>query len=89
MQGVAVMSQANQRSTDKTCHGACIPVVVSLVNRLVCLPQTKDILERLTQDPEQVAKRPLLAGDDPEAKLDAILEKRRSQYGQVRDRLNP
>ena len=39
------------------------------------------------QDPEQVAKRPLLAGDDPQAALDALMEKRRSQYGQVGDRL--
>ena len=35
------------------------------------------------KDPEQVAKRPLLAGDDPKASLDAMMEKRRSQYAQV------
>ncbi|CAM9509152.1 unnamed protein product [Laminaria digitata] len=45
--------------------------------------ETKDIVERLMQDPEQVAKRPLLAGDDPLAKLDALMEKRRPQYGQA------
>eukprot|EP00904_Undaria_pinnatifida_P007474 jgi/Undpi1/3857/HiC_scaffold_16.g07226.m2 len=45
--------------------------------------ESKDILDRLMKDPEQVAKRPLLAGDDPKASLDAIMEKRRSQYAQA------
>lgn len=36
------------------------------------------------KDPEQVAKRPLLAGGDPQAKLEEILNSRRSQYEQVR-----
>lgn len=35
------------------------------------------------RDPEQVAKRPLLSGDDPQAKLEEILNNRRSQYEQV------
>lgn len=40
----------------------------------------------MMKDPEQVQKRPLLAGSDPLAKLDEILANRRSQYEQVRYR---
>eukprot|EP00752_Nemacystus_decipiens_P009186 g8207.t1 len=43
----------------------------------------KDIFERLSKDPEQVAKRPLLSGDDPQGKLEALMEKRRPQYAQA------
>lgn len=38
----------------------------------------------MMKDPEQVQKRPLLAGSDPLAKLDEILANRRSQYEQAR-----
>lgn len=48
------------------------------------LLQPKDIFERLNKDPEQVAKRPLLSGEDPQGKLEALMENRRPQYAQVR-----
>lgn len=40
-------------------------------------------MARMTKDPEQVAKRPLLVGDDPQAKLEALMEERKPQYEQV------
>lgn len=46
--------------------------------------QPKDIFERLSADPEQVAKRPLLSGDDPQGKLEALMEARKPLYAQVR-----
>ncbi|CAN0478184.1 unnamed protein product [Ectocarpus sp. 8 AP-2014] len=45
--------------------------------------EPKDIFERLSKDPEEVAKRPLLAGDDPQGKLEELLEKRKPQYAQA------
>lgn len=56
----------------------------SIIDRRDLPLQPEDIFERLNQDPEQVAKRPLLSGDDPKAKLEELLEKRRPQYAQVR-----
>lgn len=56
-------------------------------DRIASRPQPQDIVARLTQDPEEVAKRPLLAGDDPKAKLEALMEDRRPQYAQVLGRV--
>lgn len=38
----------------------------------------------MMENPEQVEKRPLLKGGDPEAKLEEILAERRPQYQQVK-----
>lgn len=45
--------------------------------------QPHDIVARLAADPEEVARRPLLKNDDPQAKLEEILSNRRNQYSQV------
>lgn len=45
--------------------------------------EPKDILGRMMKDPEQIKKRPLLAGPDPQAKLEQLMECRRSQYEQA------
>ncbi|CAM9862778.1 unnamed protein product [Pylaiella littoralis] len=42
--------------------------------------EPEHIFERLSRDPEQVAKRPLLSGDDPLGKLEEITETRKSLY---------
>ncbi|CAM9301385.1 unnamed protein product [Discosporangium mesarthrocarpum] len=41
------------------------------------------IVERMSKDLEEVNKRPLLKGEDPQAKLEEILETRRSMYEQA------
>lgn len=70
----------------------CMPLVeqicalatrTAFATSLSCHFQPKDIFERLSKDPEQVAKRPLLSGDDPLAKLEELTETRRSLYGMV------
>lgn len=43
----------------------------------------EDIFSRLSQDPSQVAKRPLLQGPDPKGRLLALSEKRLSLYSQA------
>lgn len=54
-----------------------------MVTRGTPCAQPKDIFERLTKEPDEVQKRPLLAGDDPLAKLEALMADRRNQYEQV------
>ncbi|CAM9404928.1 unnamed protein product [Phaeothamnion confervicola] len=39
-----------------------------------------DVVARLSKDPEQVRRRPLLSGADPRAALEALLEQRRHMY---------
>jgi len=52
--------------------------------------QPQDIFDRLSKDPDQVAKRPLLSGEDPLGKLEALMETRRPQYAQVNaERVGP
>ena len=43
----------------------------------------EDIYKRLSANPEQVAKRPLLQGDSPLTKLQELDEKRRDKYSQA------
>ena len=43
----------------------------------------EDIFKRLSANPEQVAKRPLLQGDSPLTKLQELDEKRRDKYSQA------
>ena len=48
---------------------------------LDCEPDV--LVERLSKDPEEIAKRPLLKGEDPAGKLAELLEQRRKMYAQA------
>lgn len=49
--------------------------------------EVDDIVARLSKDPEEVAKRPLLQGGDVKEKLTAIYEERKPMYQQASQRL--
>lgn len=45
--------------------------------------EPEDILARMEENPSQIAKRPLLAGNNPKAQLEAVMGDRRAQYAQA------